>query len=69
MKRLVLLLIPVLLPACQSIALTDQVQLSKPAMSFDQQGADSPECSLVSIIERGRASESLGAGGGCSSCH
>ncbi|YCM46452.1 hypothetical protein V2O64_10525 [Verrucomicrobiaceae bacterium 227] len=69
MKRLVFLFLPLWLPSCQPISLTDQVELSKPAMSFDQQGADSPECSLVSIIERGRAPESLGAGGGCSSCH
>ena len=69
MSRFLLLFIPFLVPACQSVSIVDQAQLTKPAMSFDQRGADLTDCNLVSLIERGRASDSLSAGGGCASCH
>jgi len=69
MARYLLLFIPLIVPACQSVSIADQAQLSKPAMSFDQRGADLSDCNLVSLIERGRASDSLSAGGGCASCH
>lgn len=57
------------LPACKSVSIVDEAQLGKPAMSFDQRGADSAECSLVTLLERGRATNSQNAGGACAACH
>ncbi|MGC6583178.1 MAG: hypothetical protein ACON4K_12755 [Akkermansiaceae bacterium] len=51
------------------MSIVDQALLSKPEMSFEQTGADLSECSLVGQLERGRASSSQNAGGGCASCH
>lgn len=58
-----------ILPACQSVSIVDEAQLGKPAMNFDQRGADSAECSLVTLLERGRATNSQNAGGVCAACH
>ncbi|MDB4796555.1 hypothetical protein OAG59_02550 [Akkermansiaceae bacterium] len=55
--------------SCAEVSIVDQPQLSRPAMSFDQKGADFSECTLVSQLERGRASSSQSAGGACASCH
>ena len=69
MLRFIPLLMAMALPACQTVSVVDEAQLGKPAMSFDRRGADSPECSLVSLLERGRATNNQSAGGGCSACH
>ena len=58
-----------MLSACQSVSIVDEAQLGKPSMSFDQRGADSAECSLVTLLERGRANQSQNAGGACAACH
>ncbi|MGJ8695378.1 MAG: hypothetical protein ACSHYF_03610 [Verrucomicrobiaceae bacterium] len=65
-----LALLPLLLaPACSPIALSDQAQLSRPAMSFGQTGALSADCALTSQVEKGRSHTNASAAGGCSSCH
>lgn len=69
MARYFLLLIPLLVPACQSVSIADQAQLSKPAMSFDNSGARLQECGLTSQIEKGRTVTGISSGGGCASCH
>jgi hypothetical protein len=66
------LLIPpllLLLPSCRGIAVTEQTHLVRPAMQMGERGALGPECGLTGQVERGRASSSNAAGGGCSACH
>ncbi|MDE0859561.1 MAG: hypothetical protein OSA93_05340 [Akkermansiaceae bacterium] len=67
--KLALLLTAFALCSCAEVSIVDQPQLSKPAMSFAQKGADFSEFTLVSQLERGRTSSSQSAGGGCASCH
>ena len=64
-----ILLLPLGLISCQPVSIVDQATLGKPEMSFSAQGAELPECGLVSLIERGRATSSQNAGGGCAACH
>ena len=50
--------------AMVSCSVDSHVNLSKTAMSFNQQGAGFGECGLVSQFERGRSTSSQSAGGG-----
>lgn len=69
MRLLSLLLAPAIVCSCQSVTVVDQISLNRAEMSFLQRGADLTECGLVGLVERGRASTSQNAGGGCASCH
>lgn len=59
----------VVLVSCQAVELSDQASLSRVGMSFGETGARQVECGLVNQVERGRATSSSSAGGGCSACH
>lgn len=68
MKILALCPILVLLTACQSVGITDQGTLGRPALDFAATGPRSMECSLSGQLETGRSTASNVSAGGCSSC-